>query len=169
MTKYIHQKDIDEHWKELSGPYLFGNIFCIPQVPFFGNEKPDDVIKEQIYYIMFIHYLNIFLKLSNCKNVSNEDVQPTKKIQKKGKTKTVIDKRKCTYKILTFKLMGSKKKSLSESKGNTRFMPLHFCKGHFRGYYDKPLFGKIYGRFWIPDHVRGSLDNGFSDKDYKSV
>jgi len=118
-----------------------------------------------------LKYLNLFLKISNCKNVGFEDNHPMKKVKRKGKTKKVIDKRKYTYKTLTYKLIGGKKKNstISENSKNNKSMPLHFCKGCFKEYYVKPLFGKIFGRFWIPDHVRGSLENGFSDKEYKAV
>src|SRR5262245_37452556 len=45
---------------------------------------------------------------------------------------------------------------------------LHICRGHFAHYTpDKPLFGKVSGRFWIPAHVRGSKEAGEIKKDYK--
>jgi hypothetical protein len=44
---------------------------------------------------------------------------------------------------------------------------LHICRGHFAHYEDKGLFGKYKGRFWIPQHVRGSIEIGAALKDYK--
>lgn len=48
---------------------------------------------------------------------------------------------------------------------------MHICRGHFCQYGEKygkgKLFGKIEGQVWIPQHVRGSLDNGVITKDYK--
>jgi hypothetical protein len=43
---------------------------------------------------------------------------------------------------------------------------LHICRGHFAIYEEKPLFGKYRGRFWIPQHVRGSIEAGVVVKDY---
>jgi hypothetical protein len=44
---------------------------------------------------------------------------------------------------------------------------LHICRGHFAHYEDKGLFGKYKGRFWIPQHVRGSIETGAALKDYQ--
>jgi hypothetical protein len=43
---------------------------------------------------------------------------------------------------------------------------LHICRGHFASYEEKALFGKYRGRFWIPQHVRGSIQEGAAMKDY---
>ena len=45
---------------------------------------------------------------------------------------------------------------------------LHICRGHFATYTeDAPLFGKLTGRFWVPAHVRGTVDAGVVTKDYR--
>jgi hypothetical protein len=44
---------------------------------------------------------------------------------------------------------------------------LHLCRGHFSTYDEKGLFGKYYGKFWIPDHARGNPEIGAIEKDYK--
>ncbi len=46
---------------------------------------------------------------------------------------------------------------------------LHICRGRFNNYSaDRPLFGnpKLVGPFWIPSHVRGSIEAGAVVKDY---
>ena len=43
---------------------------------------------------------------------------------------------------------------------------LHSCRGHFKTYDEKPLFGRVKGRFWWTPHVRGSADHGVVFKDY---
>jgi hypothetical protein len=43
---------------------------------------------------------------------------------------------------------------------------LHICRGHFAHYEEKGLFGKYRGRFWIPQHLRGSGEAGLVVKDY---
>lgn len=43
---------------------------------------------------------------------------------------------------------------------------LHICRGHFKTFNDKPLFGKISGTFWWDSQVRGSISNGITIKDY---
>jgi hypothetical protein len=46
---------------------------------------------------------------------------------------------------------------------------LHIVRGHFATYSeDRPLFGRpgLHGSFWMPAHVRGSLDRGVVVSDY---
>jgi hypothetical protein len=44
---------------------------------------------------------------------------------------------------------------------------LHICRGHFRTYSEKRLFGRLTGTFWIPMHARGAADQGTVVKDYR--
>lgn len=45
---------------------------------------------------------------------------------------------------------------------------LHICRGHFAEYGDeRPLFGKYAGRFWVPQHTRGTPGRGVVLKDYE--
>ena len=54
--------------------------------------------------------------------------------------------------------------STGEHKG-TR--PLHLCRGHLARYEKKGLFGRLFGTFFIPSHVRGDKKNGIIKKDYR--
>ena len=51
-------------------------------------------------------------------------------------------------------------------EGNTMAKALHICRGHFRSYDEKPLFGRVKGTFFIPQHVRGNADVGEHQKEY---
>lgn len=45
---------------------------------------------------------------------------------------------------------------------------MHSVRAHFVHYSeDKPLFGKHVGTFWKPSHVRGSIEAGIVDSDYR--
>lgn len=44
---------------------------------------------------------------------------------------------------------------------------LHICRGHFRTYQDRGLFGKYKGTFWVPMHLRGTTEEGVVRKDYR--
>lgn len=49
-----------------------------------------------------------------------------------------------------------------------RAVSLHICRGHFQTYTaERPMFGKLTGTFWVPAHVRGSVDAGVVAKDYR--
>lgn len=58
-----------------------------------------------------------------------------------------------------------------ETMPNGPGVPLTSVRGHFSCYgpeYDRGLlFGKLSGRFWIPQHARGSVDHGTSVADYR--
>ena len=43
---------------------------------------------------------------------------------------------------------------------------LHICRGHFKTYDERPLFGRLRGTFWWGDHVRGNAAEGVVAKDY---
>jgi hypothetical protein len=44
---------------------------------------------------------------------------------------------------------------------------LHICRGHFKTYRERPLFGRLRGTWWWQDSVRGSIEVGVVDKDYE--
>lgn len=43
---------------------------------------------------------------------------------------------------------------------------LHICRGHFKTFEDRPLFGRVTGTFWWGAQVRGNAQAGVVDKDY---
>jgi hypothetical protein len=53
----------------------------------------------------------------------------------------------------------------SESVGLQR--ALHICRGHFKTFSGKGLFGKYTGTYFWNSHVRGSRENGIVLKDYQ--
>ena len=60
-----------------------------------------------------------------------------------------------------------------KSAGAGAGTPLTSVRGHFSSYgpeYGKGLlFGKLSGRFWIPQHARGSTEYGQSEADYRLI
>lgn len=44
---------------------------------------------------------------------------------------------------------------------------LHICRGHFKDYRERGLFGKVHGVFWWDMAVRGNADAGVVMKDYR--
>ena len=56
-----------------------------------------------------------------------------------------------------------------ESSGETVTLAkaLHICRGHFKNFDDKPLFGRLKGTYWWQPHVRGTAEAGVVEKDYR--
>lgn len=53
------------------------------------------------------------------------------------------------------------------SEGVSLERALHICRGHFKDYRERGLFGKIKGLFWWDMHIRGNAEAGSVGKDYK--
>jgi hypothetical protein len=106
--------------------------------------------------------LNMILMLLSCKNISTEQHSPdaalNKKRIKRGKQPLF------TYHTLSLKPVGKAQESIPKHLWENR---IHLARGHFKTFTpDKPLFGKITGRFWWQPQVRGRNRNGVVMKDY---
>lgn len=100
----------------------------------------------------------------NCKNVEIEDdterLQPTPKIMRRLKLPSV---RRYRLKI------DGRRTSPSAGSGDCRSPAYHLCRGHFATYTaERPLFGRLVGKFWIPAHVKGKKEHGTVEKSYES-
>lgn len=113
--------------------------------------------------MMFPVYLAI--SFMHCKNVERREEAPPPKLSKKWEKKH--GRPLVRYHVLDIDPM---RKVLSSEGGvetNGLKKALHICRGHFATYTeDKPLFGRVTGTFWKPQHVRGSAKNGVVVKDY---
>jgi len=107
-----------------------------------------------------------------CRNVSERIIPVSSALQKQRKRKNRPPLTE--YRILEVRVpikqcvaTDAELKAASKQRIETRF---HAVRGHFAHYSeDKPLFGKMSGRFWIPAHVRGSKDAGEIKKDYRII
>ena len=102
----------------------------------------------------------------SCKNVSLTPVDPPEKLNKKriknGKQPLY------RYHVLTVDLDKGRKQSGVGRGANLGTMPVHLCRGHFKEYTtEKPLFGRVTGRFWWQPYARGKAENGVVMKDYE--
>ena len=140
-------------------------IICT-QVLFFQKEAL--ALKEWEYYEELSHICLglarcLFMFLS-CKNITTQDNEPPLKLNKKRKK--TGKQELFTYKTLIIKPTGKKQES-QQAQGlwDNR---VHLCRGHFKEYTaEKPLFGRVTGRFWWQPSVRGNVKEGVVMKDYK--
>jgi hypothetical protein len=117
-------------------------------------------------------YFSLFsIQLMNCKNVHTEEVDPNQSLSRQVKRhmarKNMPPLEK--YHVITIDHMKkSNKKEFNGASVNViNHKPLHICRGHFRTYQGKGLFGKYKGTFWIPAHAKGTKENGVINKEYK--
>ena len=106
--------------------------------------------------------------LSHCKNI--EIVTDPTDLSKSNIRRSNTN-RSLLYQYKSVKLTDAtqKKYQRGEPVDNTdhRSVSFHICKGQFRIYTpESPLFGKLVGKFWVPQHARGSKDVGTVVKNY---
>lgn len=105
------------------------------------------------------------LSLLHCKNVARVEHAPDAALQRARQRRNKPPLTKFyTLEIEPMKQV-LKKEGGIESNGLKK--ALHICRGHFATYSpDRPLFGRVAGKFWIPAHARGSKSAGEAVKDY---
>lgn len=105
----------------------------------------------------------VFLAISflHCKNVVLEEHHPS-----------VPGKRNRHGPHITFKTLNIKPmQKVLRDEGNAETtglkMALHICRGHFKTFSGKGLFGKYTGTYWWDSQVRGKAESGIVIKDYE--
>lgn len=105
------------------------------------------------------------LSFMHCKNVTQRELRPedwvVRNAQKRQRPIPV------TYRVLDIEPMKTVLRTEGKSEQTGLKRALHICRGHFKTYDEKPLFGKVKGTFWWPSQVRGSLSEGAVVKDYR--
>lgn len=141
---------IDPHGAALDQP------FCIHQ-----NEVADF---EQQLASYFLPPTLLTISFLHCKNVEIEENEPDAKLQKarrrRGKEPHV------TFKTLNILPMTKILREHGQSSTHGLKTALHICRGHFKNFQDKGLFGKHKGLFWWDSQVRGKATEGVVVKGY---
>lgn len=107
------------------------------------------------------------LNFLHCKNVSITENHTPKKLIKanirRGKERPYFER----YYTLGIEPM----KRVLDTEGKAQSVGVkkafHICRGHFKTYDDKPLFGRLRGTFWTPAHIKGNIGRGIVRKDYE--
>lgn len=136
----------------------------------FGSGRLDedcDVFRNRFKEMWLEHEIvPVFvLQLLNCRNVNAKE-KPCSPAQLKSFRKRHGYTRPKYY-VLDIEPM--KKVIRNESGGDpvTLARALHICRGHFKNFDEKPLFGKLKGTYWWQPHLRGTSEAGVVEKDYR--
>jgi hypothetical protein len=104
------------------------------------------------------------LSFMHCQNVRRTRVEPGRWLQQTARRGRPY----VTYDVLEIGPMRQVMETEGGLSHNGLPKALHICRGHFATYtLEKPLFGKLVGRFWVPMHVRGSAERGVAIRDYE--
>jgi len=126
------------------------------------DDSEDYILLQNSMANECLSFIN-FILLLNCKNIGTETIPAPVKLNNKRKKKG--KQPIFSYKTLVIKPTTKKEQSIPKHLWNNR---IHLARGHFKTYTeDKPLFGRITGRFWWQPHVRGQNRDGVVMKDYK--
>lgn len=106
------------------------------------------------------------LSLLNVKNIVLREHKYDEKIQRKRQKSGKLP----LVKVHTLEIEAPGIRKIGEkpeTSGESSKKALHLVRGHLADYRDgKGLFGKYKGVFWMPPHMRGSVDNGIVKKRY---
>ena len=106
------------------------------------------------------------MALMNCKNVHAREQPCSPKLAKRYQERH--GHKRPRYYVLDIEPMRPKFRDANGGKdGISLAKALHICRGHFKDYREKPLFGKVSGMFWWQPHVRGTAEAGIVEKDYR--
>lgn len=122
-------------------------------------------LHDGIDFRALFHTALLTLSLMHCKNVTAEPCSPSQGASKKWKKEH--GKPLAQYKVLNIEPMKTvlRREGSSDSQGLTH--ALHICRGHFRDYRERGLFGKHRGIYWWDAFARGSSSEGVVHKDYR--
>jgi hypothetical protein len=155
----ITQYALDEHGIRLEiGPGQYYKTTLGFQAP---QEMGYPLIESALMFLSPFEWATCFL---HCKNIEAADVTPNRK-QSDSFQKT-SGRPLVQYKTLSIapgwrKIVGGRGETCGIHPA------LHICRGHFKKFDDKPLFGKYTGLFWWESQVRGNKKHGIVLKDYK--
>ncbi len=102
------------------------------------------------------------LSLMHCKNVKLID-SPLSRQQRRYLERHASNE--IRFKTLEIEPFKKTVKDIGH-EGKLTSQALHVCRGHFKHFEDKPLFGKFKGTYWWPQMVRGNKRFGEIKKDY---
>ncbi len=105
--------------------------------------------------------------LMHCKNVTRLDAPLTKQEQhRQNEYENVARQASCKWKVLNIQPMQRVLREQGNIESAGLVHALHICRGHFKDYRDKGLFGRNKGIYWWDQHMRGDESAGVIIKDY---
>jgi hypothetical protein len=144
-----------------------GNPFCA--YASFALNISDCLPEEEVqkYQDLYTPHIGVPLNafsFMNCKNVSTRVEDPHHEINRERRRHNRLPFAK--YHVIQIEPNTRTTRTTPEEPTGIK-RSLHICRGHFAEYTEeKPLFGRVAGRFWIPQHERGSIEIGTVTSDY---
>lgn len=158
----------EPHQQDVVGPISLliadvradGTVEALRAAPAHGFATTDEAVAPLILTIPVL-LANSF---AHCRNVREETVFPAPKLSDRYKKRHGLPL--VRYTVLAIDPMREvlRREGRSTEVGAKR--ALHICRGHFKTYDRKPLFNRLTGTYWFPEHVRGTASAGVVNKTY---
>jgi hypothetical protein len=113
-------------------------------------------------YLLPVLMANSF---AHCRNVREEVVTPPEKLSRAYRRRHGVNLTR--YSVLLIDPMREVLRTEGRAGKVGELRALHICRGHFKTFDEKPLFGKVQGTYWWPAHVRGKAEAGEVRKGYR--
>lgn len=117
---------------------------------------------DELSYPFFVGLLTT--SFCHCKNVVDLEHGGKKPGMSRRRNRSTP---KYKYHVLKIEPMKKILRTEGNIEENGLMKALHICRGHFKDYRDKGLFGKHKDIYWWDAHVKGSIAGGIVDKDYR--
>jgi len=134
--------------------------------PFVTHEKmiTDSLINSTCETCMMLLNVSLLtMSFMHCKNVQLSEEKMTRQERRLRERKGFQTK----YHVLQIDPMKEVLRKQGNIETNGLKKALHICRGHFKTYSEKGLFGKHKGTFWVGQHVKGHKAEGQVTKDYR--
>lgn len=141
---------INEQGKASSLSQTPGNVLYVGA----GAEQDEQDIDIQQKYMTFCYPALLAVSFLNCRNVEIVDHQPDSGMAKAHQKKH--GRQLTKFKTLEISQVKKVLQSASAASGGDLKVALHLCRGHFKNYNERPLFGKHKGMYWWGPAIRGT-------------
>jgi hypothetical protein len=161
FTEYFDKREFDQCAEILfvdgDGKFITEPGYDVDATAYQGMDQNEcNVFRTMRFPALFA------ISLMHCKNV--------KKIPRgRGTTPGRRNHKPCkfTYKVLDIEPMKRVLRTEGQCETVGLKRALHICRGHFKDFSEKGLFGKLHGVYWWDSQVRGNTENGVVFKDYR--
>lgn len=144
--------DDENHWPLRLYP---DNVNKIP----IDGYKPED-------FIRWLYPVFLAISFSHCKNVEVVDSR-VRKVPPRLRKMMSLQSDTVVTKVLKINPITRILESEGDIGNSGIKTALHTCRGHFRDYRERGLFGRTRGVFWFDQHVRGTNMSRVVHKSYK--
>lgn len=130
-----------------------------------ASDRARRIFGAETVYLCGFHPVLLAISLTHCKNTEIECVVPDEKLARAQLKRHGVPR--LSYGVIKIQPMVKILREKGEmASGASLRTALHICRGHFKDYRERGLFGKNKGLYWWNMAVRGDINDGLAVRDY---